>query len=163
MLFQADISIDQKISRPVESGVVLLPVHEFLRANPLFTTVFLEDLVSPGCGGQSKPLPSTLITFSSYLCTHASSVYTARSMGYANLALNILLFLVENGVLMEFMTQTLSPSVHLCHQVSGLACPLVGLLKDSSEVACTSVATKFSTAHKLDTWMLCIVAATQSP
>jgi hypothetical protein len=27
---------------------------------------------------------------------------------------------------MEFMTQTLSPSVHLCHQVSGLACPLVG-------------------------------------
>ncbi|KAJ3516078.1 hypothetical protein NLJ89_g1346 [Agrocybe chaxingu] len=32
---------------PIEASVVLLPIYEFLRPNPLFITVFLEDLVSP--------------------------------------------------------------------------------------------------------------------
>lgn len=108
--------------------MVLLPVYEFLRANPLFTTVLLEDLVSPEDAGQTNPFPCTLITFSSYLCTHASTVYTARSIAYANLALNMLLILVENGVVMEFMTQTRFPSIHICRQVGRFPFLSVGFL-----------------------------------
>ena len=131
--------------------MVLLPVYEFLRANPLFTTVLLEDLVSPEGTGQTSPFPCTLITFSSYLCTHASSVYTARSIAYANLALNVLLFLVENGVVMEFLTQTTFPSIHLCRQVSFFICTLVDLLIFPPEIAITPNTTKIPTTHKLDT------------
>ena len=104
--------------RPIEASVVLLPMYEFLRANPLFTTVLLEDLVSPPADvGQSSPLPCTLIRFTSYLCSHASSTSSPRSMGYANLSLNTLLSLVENGVVMEFMTQTSITAIPLCRQV----------------------------------------------
>ena len=131
--------------------MVLLPVYEFLRANPLFTTVLLEDLVSPEGTGQTNPFPCTLITFSSYLCTHASSVYTGRSIAYASLALNVLLFLVENGVVMEFLTQTTFPSIHLCRQVSCFICTLVDLLIFPPEIAITPNTTKIPTTHKLDT------------
>jgi hypothetical protein len=143
--------------------VVLLPVYEFLRANPLFTTVLLEDLASLEDADQTNPFPCTLITFSSYLCTHASTVYTARSIAYAKLALNTLLVLVENGVFMEFMTQTRFPSIHICRQVSRFGFLSVGLLNMVPETAFTPISTKTSTTHKLDTRLLCIVVTTQSP
>lgn len=131
--------------------MVLLPVYEFLRGNPLFTTILLEDLASPEDTGQTNPFPCTLITFSSYLCTHASTVYTARSIAYANLALNMLLILVENGVVMEFVTQTRFPSIHICRQVSRFSSLSVGLLNMFPEIAFTPTSTKTPTTHKLDT------------
>lgn len=104
-------------SRPVEATVVLLPVYEFLRGNPLFSTVFLEDLVSPEKDSDSATaLPCTMITLSSYLFCHASSTSSARSLAYGKLSLNILLSLVENNVVMQFMTQTNLPSIRLCRQ-----------------------------------------------
>ena len=81
-------------------------------------TVLLEDLVSPPNDGDSTTvLPCTLISFASYLCTHASSTSSPRSLAYAGLSLNILLTLMENNMVMEFMTQTILPPVRLCRQV----------------------------------------------
>jgi hypothetical protein len=106
------------ICRPIEASVVLLPIHEFLGSNPLFTTVLLEDLVSPqGEGLQMTPLPSTIISFSSYLLTHASSTASPRSIAYASLSINVLLSLVENTMVMEFASQTNVPTIRLCRQV----------------------------------------------
>ena len=106
------------VGRPIEASVVLLPIYEFLRPNPLFMTVLLEDLVSPPNDGDSTTvLPCTLISFASYLCTHASSTSSPRSLAYAGLSLNILLTLMENHMVMEFMTQTILPPVRLCRQV----------------------------------------------
>ncbi|KIM47751.1 hypothetical protein M413DRAFT_439420 [Hebeloma cylindrosporum] len=102
---------------PIEVSVVLLPIYEFLGPNPLFATVLLEDLVSPPSEGvQITPLPCTMISFASYLCTHASSEATPRSIAYASLALNVLLSLVENNMVMEFSSQADFPTIRLCRQ-----------------------------------------------
>ncbi|KAF9535662.1 hypothetical protein CPB83DRAFT_888345 [Crepidotus variabilis] len=119
--------------QPVQATVVLLPVYEFLRGNPLFTTVLLEDLVAPAADtNQITSLPCTLISLSSYLFSHASSISTTRSLGYASLALNTLLSLVENGVVMQFMTQTTLPSIRLCRQ----KLPLLALPRSSEAPVC---------------------------
>lgn len=103
--------------RPVEATVVLLPVYEFLSSNPSFPTILLEDLVSP-LDSTTIPLFSTIVSLDSYLLSHALSTSSPRSIAYAGLSLNILLALVENNVVMEFITQTSCPSIHLCRQVS---------------------------------------------
>lgn len=107
--------------RPIEATVVLLPIYEFLLPNLIFPTVFMEDLVSPPEAlesSQPSPLPSTIISLASYLCTHASSMGSSRSTAYARLALNILLVMVEHDLTMSFATQTDVPVVRLCRQVT---------------------------------------------
>ncbi|PPQ99554.1 hypothetical protein CVT24_005342 [Panaeolus cyanescens] len=102
---------------PTHSTVVLLTIYEFMRRNPLFISVVLEDLVSPiDKPLTSSPLPCNIISVTSYLCSHASSGPSPRSVAYANLSLNILLVLVESSLVMEFITQTVSPSIQICRQ-----------------------------------------------
>ncbi|KAF4623526.1 hypothetical protein D9613_002229 [Agrocybe pediades] len=102
---------------PPEITVVLLPVQEFLRPNPLFASILMEDLTLEEENSlQGTPLLCTIITLSSYLFVHASSTASTRSIAYANLALNIVLTLVENNMVMEFITQTNIPAIHLCRQ-----------------------------------------------
>ncbi|KAF9056114.1 hypothetical protein BJ165DRAFT_477877 [Panaeolus papilionaceus] len=102
---------------PTHSTVILLTVYEFLKRNPLFISVVLEDLVSPiDKPLTSSPLLCNIICLASYICSHASSVSSPRSVAYANLSLNILLVLVERSLVMEFITQTASPSIHICRQ-----------------------------------------------
>lgn len=109
------------VCRPIEATVVLLPIYEFLLPNLVFPTVFMEDLVSPPESLESSeltpPLPSTIISLASYLCTHASSTGSPRSIAYARLTLNILLVMVENDLIMSFATQTDVLVVRLCRQV----------------------------------------------
>ncbi len=140
-------------------------MYEFLHANPLFTTVLLEDLVSPPAdGGQSSPLPCTLITFTSYLCSHASSTSSPRSIGYANLSLNTLLSLVENGVVMKFMTQTSITAIRLCRQVGPINLETATLLIEcDSEITYTSSATGYASTYLLDIGLLRVMAAPQPP
>lgn len=96
----------------------MLPVQEFLRPNPLFASVFMEDLVQPPEEGMhGTPLLCTIITLSSYLFVHASTTASIRSIAYAGLALNVLLTVVENNMVMEFITQTNLPAIRLCRQV----------------------------------------------
>ncbi|KJA25899.1 hypothetical protein HYPSUDRAFT_64622 [Hypholoma sublateritium FD-334 SS-4] len=108
---------DKFKDQPIESSVVLLSLFEFLYSNPLFANVFMEDLISPTENASSStPLFCTVISFTSYLCAHASSVDSARSIAYAKLSLNLLLVLVENNVVMEYTTQIDTPVIRLCRQ-----------------------------------------------
>ncbi|KAJ7706001.1 hypothetical protein B0H17DRAFT_1035202 [Mycena rosella] len=102
-------------SQPIEACVVILPVFEFLRTNPTFPLV----LVSPSEETKSSAissLPSTILSLSSYLLTHASSTSSPRAIVYANLCLNTLLTLVQNdGVLIAF-SQPSDERIRLCRQ-----------------------------------------------
>ncbi|KAF9486298.1 hypothetical protein BDN70DRAFT_793929 [Pholiota conissans] len=110
--------VNKFIDQPIEAAAVLLPLYEFLKSNPLFPTVLMENLISPPDNSQvpTTPLPCTLISLASYLCAHASSVDSSRSIAYARLSVNILLVLVENNMVMEYTIQTKSPTIRLCRQ-----------------------------------------------
>ncbi|KAF7303319.1 DUF1741 domain-containing protein [Mycena kentingensis (nom. inval.)] len=100
-------------SQPIEAYAVLLPLFEFLR-NPIFPLVFISAPDTKSSAASSPP--STIISLSSYLLTHASSTSSPRAIVYANLALNTLLALVQNdGVLISF-TQPTDERIRLCRQ-----------------------------------------------
>lgn len=96
--------------------MILLPVYEFLNSNPMYATILIEDMVSPLDSTQS-PLFCTVVSLTSYLCTHALSTASQRSIAYAGLSLNMILAMVENTMIMEFISQTNVPSIQLCRQV----------------------------------------------
>ena len=96
--------------------MVLLPIYEFLLPNPVFSSVLVKEISSPPLEGTS-PLPCTIISFTSYLCTHASSIDSQRSIAYASLSLNILLALVENNQMMDILCRKTTPAIRLCRQV----------------------------------------------
>jgi len=109
--------------RPIEASVVLLPIFEFLRANPTFSGVFLE-YISPKTDENLKPTssrvsapPYTILTLSSYILTHATSTSSPRSIAYANLCLNILLAYVENDGILNIFCQPTQEIIRLCRQV----------------------------------------------
>ena len=105
--------------RPIEASVVLLPIYEFLLPNPTFSSVLIEELSLPLPEDtvQSGPLPCTIISFASYLCTHASSTDSQRSIAYASLSLNVLLAFVESDLMMDILCRKNSPAIRLCRQV----------------------------------------------
>ncbi|KAG6837686.1 hypothetical protein H0H93_004962 [Arthromyces matolae] len=103
--------------KPVASAVFLLPVFEFLRANPLFPIVLLETSSQNTEVTQRNPrLSYTILTLSSYILTHASSASSPRSLSYANLSLHILLALVENDGVMSVMNQPSTSAIPICRQ-----------------------------------------------
>ena len=108
------------LHRPIEASVVLLPIYEFLLPNPIFSSVLIEELSSSLLEDtvQTGPLPCTIISFASYLCTHASSTDSQRSIAYASLSLNVLLAIVENDPMMDVLCRKNSPAIRLCRQVS---------------------------------------------
>ncbi|KAA1467980.1 DUF1741-domain-containing protein [Dentipellis sp. KUC8613] len=62
------------------------------------------------------PLPYSLISLSSYLLTHATSLASLRAVAYANFALHILLAFVEKDELMKVVCQPSSLDIRLCRQ-----------------------------------------------
>ena len=121
------------VVRPIEAAVILLPVHDFIHLNARFSAVLLEPLLDPSSQVSSStpsatmsqpapPLLPTLLTASSYILTHASSVSTPRATAYAHLCLATLLYLAENDVFMSAFTQKSGGNglvVRLCRQVCG--------------------------------------------
>lgn len=111
------------LSRPVEAAVILLPIHDFIHLNPVFNAVLLEPLMLQQQEDASKstslpPLIYTLLSASSYILSHASSVASSRATAYANLCLATLLNLVENDVAMSSFLQPGLSVIRLCRQVS---------------------------------------------
>ncbi|KAJ7597517.1 hypothetical protein C8J56DRAFT_321871 [Mycena floridula] len=104
-------------NQPIEATVVLLPLYEFIRTNPTFSVVLLEYIFEDNLKTQKKPPPQfTILTISSYLLTHATSLSSSRSIAYANLALSSLLALVENEQMLASFCQPTSVKIRLCRQ-----------------------------------------------
>jgi len=110
--------------RPIEACVILLPMFEFLHRNSTFRSI-LADSVSEApttktaMGASSlSPLPYTLITLSSYVLAHATSLASTRAIAYANLALHILLVFVETDELSSVLCLPSSHTIWLCRQVT---------------------------------------------
>jgi hypothetical protein len=103
-------------SRPIEAAVILLAVFEFVRSNQIFCQEFLDALTEEETRGL-RPFPVTLLTLSSYLFAHANSSSSARGIAYANLALHILLALVERDSVMARICQPISVDIWVCRQV----------------------------------------------
>ncbi|THH13581.1 hypothetical protein EW146_g6658 [Bondarzewia mesenterica] len=104
-------------NQPIEACLILLPVFEFLHSNQIFLNV-LSESVSTDVDGKtsSPPLPLTLISLSSYLMTHATSLSSPRAIAYANLSLNILLAFVEKDQIMRVVCQPSQTDIRLCRQ-----------------------------------------------
>ncbi|KAF9814518.1 hypothetical protein IEO21_05069 [Rhodonia placenta] len=104
-------------NQPIEACVILLPIFEFLSINTTFQTIFVEPMgAAADKSSRLAPLPYTSLTLSSYLLTHASSTHAPRAIAYANLALNLLLVMVESEVIMDAFCQTTGASIRLCRQ-----------------------------------------------
>ncbi|GLB35898.1 putative DUF1741 [Lyophyllum shimeji] len=103
--------------RPIEATVILLPILEFLHANPIFPRILLE-YTSPQTMNSAHitPPPFTILTLSSYLVTHASSTSSPRSLSYADLSLHILLAFVENDDLINGLCQPTETIIPICRQ-----------------------------------------------
>lgn len=98
--------------RPIEACVSLLPIYEFLRANSKFPSITLER------SSKGATLLFTSLSLSSYLLTHATSTSSPRSLAYANLSLNWLLLVAENGQMLSALAEPSPISIRLCRQVS---------------------------------------------
>ncbi|KAH9004073.1 hypothetical protein EDB86DRAFT_2886537 [Lactarius hatsudake] len=102
--------------QPIEACIILLPIFEFVLRNRTFSSVLVED-VKDAAGDKTlrPPWPHTIVSLSSYLLTHATST-SSRAIAYANVALNILLAMVETKeVIRVFCEPSLHP-VRLCRQ-----------------------------------------------
>ncbi|KAH9044540.1 hypothetical protein EDB85DRAFT_2105469 [Lactarius pseudohatsudake] len=103
-------------NQPIEACIILLPIFEFVLRNRTFSSVLVEG-VKDAAGDKTTrpPLPHTIVSLSSYLLTHATST-SSRAIAYANIALNILLAMVETKeVIRVFCEPSLHP-VRLCRQ-----------------------------------------------
>ncbi|ETW87018.1 hypothetical protein HETIRDRAFT_166541 [Heterobasidion irregulare TC 32-1] len=107
-------------NQPIEACLVLLPVFEFLHSNRTFLDVLLEPMLTDTdnkpAPTSSSPLPYNLITLSSYLTAHATSLSSPRAIAYANLALSILLTFVEKEEIMRLFSQPSLTDIRLCRQ-----------------------------------------------
>ena len=113
---------DHADDRPIEACVILLPMFEFLHRNSTFRSI-LADSASEAptektAASASSPLPYTLITLSSYVLAHATSLASSRAVAYANLALHILLVFVETDELSSILCLPSSHTIWLCRQVT---------------------------------------------
>lgn len=107
------------INRPIEACVILLPAFEFLHASTTFRKSFLETLAIADEKPPHRitPFPHTILTLSSYLLTHATSLSSPRAIAYANLALNVILVMVEHSEIIYTLCQPSSMDIRLCRQV----------------------------------------------
>ena len=152
--------------RPIEACLVLLPVFEFLHSNKTFLDVLSEPMLTHTDNKphtSSSPLPYHLITLSSYLTTHATSLSSPRAIAYANLALSILLTFVEKEEIMRPFSQPSLTDIRLCRQVSDhtglfLTCTL-NLWRE--ETACASTDVSASSACMRYIGLLCSMASSQ--
>jgi len=102
--------------QPIEAAVILLPIFEFLRGNPMFSKIMLENISRENVASARAPPPFIILTLSSYLLTHASSTASARSLSYASLSLHILLAFVENDDTISGFCQPTEIIIPICRQ-----------------------------------------------
>ncbi|EIM92219.1 uncharacterized protein STEHIDRAFT_70825 [Stereum hirsutum FP-91666 SS1] len=124
-------------NKPIEACVVLLSIYEFMHTNTSFTRVLSDSLKQePSNTNKTRklePVPCTLISLSSYLVTHATSLSSARAIAYANLSLNILFTMVEADELIFMLCQTAIVPIRLCRQ----RLPVLPSLSSSSPPVCS--------------------------
>ena len=103
---------------------------EFALRNSTFPSVLVEGIKNAAGNKNSQPpLPNSILSLSSYLLTHATSTSSSRAIGYANVALHILLAFVESDeVILAFCEPNPQP-VRLCRQVCLLVCSMIFWLK----------------------------------
>lgn len=103
-------------NQPIEACIILLPIFEFVLRNRTLSSILVEGVKDAAGDKTSRPpLPHTIVSLSSYLLTHATST-SSRAIAYANIALNILLAMVETKeVIRVFCEPSLHP-VRLCRQ-----------------------------------------------
>ncbi|KAL1738253.1 hypothetical protein HDZ31DRAFT_51279, partial [Schizophyllum fasciatum] len=75
----------------------------------------------------------TILSFASYVLTHATSVATLRSLGYANLSLSVLLMIAENDKAVRALCEPIPTTVRLCCQRQ----PLLPVPKASEAPLCS--------------------------
>ncbi|KAH9065797.1 hypothetical protein EDB87DRAFT_1593217 [Lactarius vividus] len=103
-------------NQPIEACIILLPIFEFVLRNRTFSSIFVEGLKDAAGDKTSRsPLPHTIVSLSSYLLTHATST-SSRAIAYANIALNILLAMVEKKEVIRVFCEPSLHSVRLCRQ-----------------------------------------------
>ncbi|KAI0001680.1 hypothetical protein BJV77DRAFT_969154 [Russula vinacea] len=78
--------------QPIEACIIVVPILEFALRNNTFPSVLVEGMKNAAGNKNSQPpLPNSILSLSSYLLTHATSTSSSRAIGYANVALHILL------------------------------------------------------------------------
>lgn len=102
--------------RPIEATVVLLALFELSHGNSHFRAVLLELFLEDQTA-QQMPLLLSVITLSSYLLAHATSLASTRAIAYADLSLSILLAFVEREEILVVLCQPRSFDIHICRQV----------------------------------------------
>jgi hypothetical protein len=102
-------------SRPAEACVIMSIIFELIRLNPTFCQVLLEGTSERNGGNDPLPFPFALLTLSSYLFAHATS--SPRAAAYANLALHVLLAMVEKDDVLTMLCQPSSLEIRVCRQV----------------------------------------------
>ena len=149
--------------RPIEACIILLPIFEFVLRNRTFASIVVEGVNDAAGDNTSRPpLPHTIVSLSSYLLTHATST-SSRAIAYANIALNILLALVETKEVTRVFCEASPHPVRLCRQV----CPTVVsitfalkiFLEETSHAPSCAVS---SPAHLRCSRLLYPLASTQS-
>jgi hypothetical protein len=124
-------SLDSEmLGRPIEACIVILPILELALRNNAFPSVLVEGIKDPASDENSQPpLPHTILSLSSYLLTHATSTSSSRAIGYANVALHILLACVESDEIIRAFCELSPQPVRLCRQVCLVACSSISRLK----------------------------------
>ncbi|KAH9968618.1 hypothetical protein BC827DRAFT_267140 [Russula dissimulans] len=105
--------------QPIEACIILLPILEFVQRNRAFPSIFVEGIKDADAAGNRSsrsPLPHTVLSLSSYLLTHATSTSSSRAIGYANVALHILLNSAESDVIIRAFCEPSPQPVRLCRQ-----------------------------------------------
>lgn len=103
--------------QPIEACIVILPILELALRNNAFPAVLVEGTKdAAGDKNSQPPLPHTILSLSSYLLTHATSTSSTRAIGYANVALHILLAWVESDEIIRAFCEPSPQPVRLCRQ-----------------------------------------------
>lgn len=119
---------------PSEIVAFLLPIYDLINANKAFSSFLLHDRANATSQGESpiffvppriapakcaksveSDILASLISFSSYLGTHAA--VGRRAQLYSRLTYTILLILVEEGGPSVFMPAEQGSSIRICRQV----------------------------------------------
>ncbi|KAH9997714.1 hypothetical protein BJV74DRAFT_826047 [Russula compacta] len=104
-------------NQPIEACIILLPILEFTLRNHTFPSILVESIKDAAGDENSRPpLAPTILSLSSYLLTHATSTSSPRAIGYANVALHILLAFVESNEVIRALCVPSPHPVRLCRQ-----------------------------------------------
>jgi hypothetical protein len=126
------------LDRPIEASVILLPVFELVHENSVFCEVLMETISEKLEDPRLPQFLLTLLTLSSYIFAHANSSHSSRALAYANLALHVLLSLVEKDALVARLYQPTSVDIWICRQVRSFGDLTAAAPEMLLEAACTT-------------------------